>query len=149
MYISVGHHHGIRSADTIFISQDVVPRADRGIAFANVDVAGFAIEVAELAVRHLYHIGCPHHFGDRPVHDDVLPVDEILAYPHLCRAVAVACSVSSGIQIVGIAKLPDGRVGEITWNEGVGIPWFIPSCAHYGRRCVLSRSLLGLSQHGV
>ena len=97
MHVTVWHHYGIHSVDSIFIAEDVVPGTDRGVAFTNVDVTGLAVEVAVFTVGHLYHIGCPHHFGGRPVHDDVFPVDEVLARPHLGGAVSVACSVGGGI----------------------------------------------------
>ena len=113
VYVAVGHHHGI------FLAQDVLPRADGRRALTDADGAGLAVVVAEGAVGLLHHVGRPHHFGGRPVHDDVFPVLEVLAHPYLRRAVAVARAVGGGIYIIGVAELPDGGVGEIARNDWI------------------------------
>ena len=128
VYITVGHHDGI------FFSQDILPRADGRLALTDADCARLTIVVAECAVGLLYHVGGPYHLCRRPVHDDVLPVLEVLAHPHLCRAVAVACAVGGGIEIIGVAKLSDGGVGEIARDKGIG---------HRRRIVGLSRKVLG------
>ena len=135
--VAVGHHHGI------VLAQDVLPRADGRRALADVDVARLAVVVAERAVGLLHHVGCPYDFGGGPVHHDVLPVHEVLAHPHLCRAVAVACAIGGGIEVVGIAKLADGGVGEVARNKGIGIAWRIPRRARDGRGLIFAARLLG------
>ena len=46
--------------------------------------------------------------------------------PHLRRTIAVASAVGGGIEIPGIAELPDGRVGEIAWDEGIACARGVP-----------------------
>ena len=113
MDITVGHHDGIG------LTQDVLPRTDGRRTLTDTDHARLTIIVAESTVRLLHHIGCPDHLGGRPVHDDVLPVDEVLAHPYLCRTVAVARAVGGGIEIIGITKLANGWIGEISRNKRI------------------------------
>ena len=135
--VAVGHHYGI------LLAQDVMPRADGRRALTDADDTGFAVVVAEAAVGLLHDVGGPHHLGSRPVHDDVLPVDEVLAHPHLCRPVAIACAVGGGIQVEGVAKLTDGGVGKVAGNEGVGISRCVPGGALDWRRSVLTLCTCG------
>ena len=112
--------HGIR------VAQHVLPGAERRGAYALVQHARLAVEVAVEAVRGLHHVGCPHHFGCRPVHQVVGPGAEVLRCPDLGRAVAVARAVGGGVEVVGVTELLDGGVGEVAGDERVagagGIP---------------------------
>ena len=129
--IAVGHHRCIVPA------QDVAPWTYGRLALADADDAGLAIVVAEGAVRLLHDIGRPHHLRRGPVHDHVLPVDEVVAGPHLCRSVAVACAVGGGIDIIDVAKAADGGVGKIAWQDGVDVARGVPRLSLDGRGCVL------------
>ena len=113
VYITVGHHH------SVFLPQNILPRPHRRRALTDTDDTRLTIIIAESTVRLLHHIGSPYHFGSGPVHHDVLPVLEVLAHPHLCRSVAVTCTVGSGVEVIGVAKLSDGGVGEVARDDGV------------------------------
>ena len=113
VYITVGHHHGI------FLTKDIFPRTDGRCALTNINIAWLTVVVTERAVGLLYHIGRPNHLCSGPVHHGVLPVLEVLAHPDLSRAIAITRAIGSGIEIIGIAKLSDGRVGEIAWDKGI------------------------------
>ena len=128
VHIAVGHHHGI------FLTKDIFPRTDGRCALTDINIAGLTVVVTEGAVGLLHHIGCPDHLGSRPVHHGVLPVLEVLAHPYLSRTIAVTRAVGRGIEIIGVAELPDGRVGEITRDKRIG---------HRRRIVGLSRKVLG------
>ena len=121
MNVAVGHQYGI------VFSENVLPRSYGRIALTNIDITGLTIEVTKAAIGQLYHVGSPNHLGRRPVHDDVLPVDEVLAHPHLCRTVTVACTVGSGIEVIGIAELTNGGVGKVTWDKRVARSRRVPT----------------------
>ncbi len=125
VYITVRNHHGIR------FSQYILPRADGCIALTDIDVAGLAVIVAELAIRLLYHVWCPYHLCRGPVHHDVLPVYEVLAHPNLSRTVTVASAVGGSIYIIGVAELPDRRVGKVSGDDGVHVAFLVPGCPQY------------------
>ena len=117
---AVGHEDGIS------LSQHVFPWAYGRIADTLVKHTRFTVEIAEGAVGGLHHIWSPDHFGGGPVHDDVLPIHEILTHPYLRRSVAIACAVGGGIKVVGIAKLTDGGVGEIAGDKRIARTWCVP-----------------------
>ena len=119
MDIAVWNHH------SIFLTQYILPRAYWRFALTNVNIAWLAIIVAESAVWLLHNVRSPYHFGCGPVHYDVLPVYKVFAYPHLCRAIAIACAIGSGIEIIDIAKLTDCRICEISWNKRICRRWVV------------------------
>ena len=137
MYVSVGYHHGI------VLAKYVLPRSYRRVALSDIDIARLAIVIAVFAVWLPHYVGCPHHFCCRPVHDVVPPIDEVLAHPHLGRAVAVARAVGCGIYIICVTELPYRGVSEIARNEGVEVCGSIPFRACDRRMAVfLSRWVL-------
>ena len=120
---AVGHQH------SICFAQHVLPRTDGRLANSFMQYARLTVEIAVAAVGRLHHIGSPYHFGGGPVHDEVLPVHEVLAHPYLCRSVAIASAVGRGIEVVGIAKFSDGGVGKIAGNKRIARTWCVPERA--------------------
>ena len=118
--IAVGYHHGV------VLAEDVVPRADGRIALTDEDVAGLAVVITVFSIGHLHHVGRPYHLRRWPVHHYVLPVDKVLADPHLSGTITVTCAIGGGIEIPGFTELTDGGVGEVPRDKRVRIARRIP-----------------------
>ena len=114
LYESVRHEYGFA------LAQYVLPRTSRCIAHTQMKLTRLAVEIVILAVGFvLHHIRCPDPVTVRPVHRHQGPVLEILAAPELCRSETGSATVCGGIYIIGVAKLLDGWVGKITWQDRV------------------------------
>ena len=101
------------------LSQNVLPGAAWCLAHTAVHGAGLAVVVIVFPVRVVHHVGCPYPVAVRPVHRHQGPVDKVLAAPYLGRSEAGSATVCGGIDIIGVAKLLYGGVGEVARQEGV------------------------------
>ena len=136
LYESIRYEHGFA------LAQHVLPRTARCITHTQMELARLAVEIVILAVGFvLHHVRCPDPVAVRPVHRHQGPVLEILAAPELCRSETGSATIGSGIYIIGVAKLLDGWVGKITWQDRVAgsrsvVSSFLGSpCLRYCRSC--------------
>ena len=120
----LAERHALRATDGHRLGvavrlEQVVPGTYGRFGLTDIEVAGLAIDHIILSIGVLHHIGCPDPMACGPVHREKGPVLEVLARPALGRAKACATAIGGGIEIIGVAKLPDGRIGEIAGNERI------------------------------
>jgi len=101
------------------------PGAERAGAFGAVDLAGVVVEEVVLAV-FLHAVGGPVLFVRLPAEFDVDPVDEVFGDPGLGPAFAGANAVGRGIEVVEVAELLEGRVGEVAGDDRIEVADGVP-----------------------
>ena len=99
-----------------------LPRSNRRIGNRSVDDTRLA-EVQVVLLTAFDDFRSPIRFASqRPVHRHQRPVMKILGHPYLRRRAASTISVGRGVKTVGVSKLLDRRIGEVTRHNGIARP---------------------------